>query len=89
MESFATVESAVGHLRTTDESAVDGVPRPVVNAVIIDVVVVVGFVMLPTRKMSAIAKVAPVGEVLSVTKIIKIMVEVAEESERRKTHKKW
>jgi len=88
MKSFTTMESAVSHLRATDESAVNGVPRPVVNAVI-DVVIVVSFMMLPTRKMSPIAKASPVSKVLPVTKIVKIMVEMAEESERCEAHKKW
>jgi hypothetical protein len=88
MESSATTAVLTG------EAAVAGMPRPVVDAVI-EVLVVVSFMMLPIAKVSPIAKVVPivvpvakVVPIAKVTEVIKIMVEVAEEENRREAHVK-
>jgi hypothetical protein len=73
----------------TGEAAVGGMPRPAVDAVI-DVVVVVSFMMLPVAKVPPIA-VPPITKVIPVAKVtivIKIMMEVAEEKNRREAHVK-
>jgi hypothetical protein len=90
MGAFATAKAfatAVAH------AAVAGMVRPVVGAVI-EVVVVVSFMTLPTTKVTPIAKVPPIAKVtpvtvlstFKVTKVIKIMVEVAKEAKWGITH---
>ena len=81
MEALASMESPVG---STCEAAVVGMPRPAVNAVI-DVVGVVSFMMRPITKVPPITEVVPTAKV---TKVVKIMVEVAEEKNRREAHVK-
>jgi hypothetical protein len=63
----------------------------------IDVIEVVSFMMLASSKVPFIAKVAPIakmppiGKAVSITimtKIVKVMMEVAEETERREAHVK-
>jgi hypothetical protein len=98
LEALASVESPAGprrHYTTTVEAAVVGMARPVVGAVI-EVIVVVTL-MLSITTVSSIAKVlpiavAPIAKVVPVAKVtkvsIKIMVEVAEEENRREAHLK-
>jgi hypothetical protein len=92
------MESHVGarrHYTTTVEAAVVGMARPVVRAVI-EVIVVVGFMILPITTVPPVAvvpiTVSPIGKVVPIAKVmkvsIKIVVEVAEEEKRRETHVK-
>ena len=74
MEAFASVGSPETTAAMTRESAVIGMARPVVEAVI-EVFVVVSFMTLP-----------PIAKAMKVA--IKMMVEVAEEENRRKAHRK-
>ena len=71
--AFASMESPGTTTVLTGEAAATGMARPVVDAVI-DVFVIVSFMMLPIAK--AVPVVVPIA---MVTKVIKIMVEVAEE----------
>ena len=95
VESFASMESPVGHLCTAGESAVNGMPGSTVDAMV-DMVVVMTFMMLPSKvpcitKPAPIAKVSPVGKVVpiaKVTKVVKIVMEVSEENKRREAHVK-
>ncbi len=77
--AFASMESpGTTTAVLTGEAAVVGMARPVVDAVI-DVFVVVSFVMPPIT-VPPIAKAVPiVVPIAKVMKVIKIMVEVAEE----------
>src|SRR5882757_2124225 len=94
-ESFASMKSSLGHLCTSGESAVNGMPGSTVDAMV-HMVVVVTFMMVPGKvpcitKPAPIAKVSPVGKVVTiakVTKVVKIVMEVAEENKRRETHVK-
>ena len=63
--------------------------RPVVGAMI-EVIVVMGFMMLPITKVPPIGKVVPiVVPIAKMTKVsIKIVVEMAEEENRREAHVK-
>ena len=81
MEALASMESPV---TATGESAVIGMPRPTVDSVI-DVVVVVSFMVRPITKVPVITEVVPTAKV---TKVVKIMVEVAEEKNRCEAHVK-
>jgi hypothetical protein len=73
LESPGTTTAAL-----TGEAAAAGMARPVVGAVI-EVIVVVSFMTLPIT-VPPIAKAVPiVVPIVKVTKVIKIMVEVAEE----------
>ena len=86
MEALASVEAPV---TATGEAAVGGMPRPAVDTVI-DVVVVVSFMMPPVAKVPPIT-VPPIAIVIpfmKVTIVVKIMVEVAEEKNRREAHVK-
>jgi hypothetical protein len=85
VETFASMEAPGTTAVLTGEAAVPGVPRPAVDAVI-DVLIVVSFMMLPITKVLRIAKVVPIAIVTKVS--IKIMVEVAEEQNRRVAHVK-
>ncbi len=93
VDAFASMESSATTAVLTGEAAVAGMRRPVVDAVI-QVFVVVSFMMLPITKVPPIAKVVPivvpVAKVVPivVTEVIKIMVEVAEEENRREAHVK-
>ena len=73
VRAFASMESPKTTSVLTYESAVFGMARPVVEAVI-DVIVVVSFMTLPIAKAMEVA--------------IKMMVEVAEEENRSKAHRK-
>ena len=90
MGAFATAKAfatAVAH------AAVAGMVRPMVGAVI-EVVVVVSFMMPPFTTVPPIAKVPPIAEVppaavlptFKMTKVIKIMVEVAKEAKGSKAN---
>ena len=95
MKAFATMEpsatvalaTAIAHAAVA-RAAVAGMVRPVVGAVI-EVVVVVSFMMLPTTKAPLITKVTSVTvlSTFKVTKVIKIMVEVAKEAKGSKANK--
>jgi hypothetical protein len=64
-----------------------GTARPVVGAVI-EVIVVMGFMMLPISKVPSIGKVIPTAKMTKVS--IKVVVEMiaAEEKNRREAHVK-
>jgi putative ribosome biogenesis GTPase RsgA len=87
-KAASSVEASV-----TRETAMLGMPRPVVGAVI-KVIIVVSLMMLPFTKASlitkvlAVAPIAKVGPIAKVTEVIKIVVEVAEEENRSKAHVK-
>ena len=88
MEAFASMGSPATAAVLTGEAAVAGMPKPAVGAVI-EVIVVVSLMMLPITRVLPIAKVVPiVVPIVKVTKVIKIMVEVAEEHNRREAHVK-
>jgi hypothetical protein len=86
MEALASMEAPV---TATGEAAAVGMPRPAVDAVI-DVVVVVSFMMPPVAKVPPITvpPIAIVIPIMKVTIVVKIMVEVAEEKNRREAHVK-
>ena len=86
VESFASTESPVGARRrytTTGDAAVVGMARPSVGAVI-DVIEVVTFITPPIGKVVPI--VVPIAKMAKVS--IEIVVEVAEEENRREAHVK-
>ena len=84
VEAFASVASS-------DEAAVVGVARSVVDAVV-HVIIVVSFLMQAIPEAPAIPEAAiaemSIGKVLPAFKVAKIMVEVAVETKRREAYVK-